>query len=482
MTVAAIADELHGETARVLAELLATAVEATGAEHGRVRLLSPGGAVEHEITDEPDNGRSVPPAAAGRPPERGPKREPDYLIADIRLSDDFRGELHLGRAGGPPFTLQELRTADGLASLAGQVLDNARARSLGERRRRWLETLGDLTSRLLPPITLPEALARITDAIAQASGARAAMIVQLPPGGPPFLAARSGTSDELDEEEQSECHLAAREVVETGVVTERGLGAGRVALLAPLRAQLTLQGALLLVHARQPDAEERALLASFADHAGLVLDRTQALEDRHQLAVISDRDRIARDLHDVVIQRLFAAGLQLHSAVTTTADPALRERLESTVRDLDQTIRDIRGTIFDLTSRPRSSVRSYLADVVSDLTPMLGFAPSVHLSGAVDSPVDPGLQQSLGSVLREALLNVAQHADATAASVELQLTAGHLRLRVTDNGVGVAEGEVERGLRAIRRRTALLGGSLDLWPSEPSGTCLVWAVPLTVQP
>jgi signal transduction histidine kinase len=308
------------------------------------------------------------------------------------------------------------------------------------------------------------------------------MIIQLPASGRPFLAARSGLREELDEEETFECQVAAREVVETGVVTETSLVSGRVALLAPLRAQLTLPGALVIVHADRPDAEEPVLLASFADHAGLVLDRTQALEDRQKLAVISDRDRIARDLHDVVIQRLFASGLKLHSTVALADDAALRERLESTVRDLDQTIRDIRSSIFDLTSRPRSSVRSDLADLVRDLVPALGFAPSVHMTGAVDKAIDPKLQEQLGSVIREALTNVAKHAGATAASVELQLTPTHLRLRVSDDGVGMPEGRPERGLRTIRRRAVLLGGDLDLWPNDPRGTSLVWAVPLPQEP
>lgn len=467
MTVATFVDELQAETARLLADLLDSALRATGARSGCIRLWGADGTLDQQSGDD----------CAAVPPRAQDAVEADRHVADIRLTD-ARGELHLVAPTGTAFTERERAAADGLAAMAGRALDDARTRSLGERRRRWLETLGNLTSLLLPPITLPEALERIGDAVHQASGARAGMIVQLPPSGRPFLAARSGLHEELDQEETFECQVAAREAVETGAVIETTLVSGRVALLAPLRAQLTLPGALVIVHASRPDAEERVLLASFADHAGLVLDRTQALEDREKLAVISDRDRIARDLHDVVIQRLFASGLKLHSSVALTDDEALRERLESTVRDLDQTIRDIRGSIFNLTSRPRSSVRSDLADLVRDLVPVLGFAPSVHTTGPVDKAIDPKLQEQLGSVIRETLTNVAQHAGATAASVELQLTPTHLRLRVTDNGVGIPEGRPERGLRTIRRRAALLGGDLDLWPNDPQGTSVVWAVPL----
>jgi signal transduction histidine kinase len=471
MTVVAIVDELRAETGRVLRGLLDSALRATGAESGCIRLWKADGTVDQQMGD---GCVASPPGALGGV-------DLDRHVADIRLAD-ARGELHLVASAGTTFTERERWAADGLAAMAGRALDDARTRSLGERRRRWLEALGNLTGLLLPPITLPEALECIADAVHQASGARAGMIIQLPASGRPFLAARSGLREELDEEETFECQVAAREVVETGVVTETSLVSGRVALLAPLRAQLTLPGALVIVHADRPDAEEPVLLASFADHAGLVLDRTQALEDRQKLAVISDRDRIARDLHDVVIQRLFASGLKLHSTVALADDAALRERLESTVRDLDQTIRDIRSSIFDLTSRPRSSVRSDLADLVRDLVPALGFAPSVHMTGAVDKAIDPKLQEQLGSVIREALTNVAKHAGATAASVELQLTPTHLRLRVSDDGVGMPEGRPERGLRTIRRRAVLLGGDLDLWPNDPRGTSLVWAVPLPQEP
>jgi signal transduction histidine kinase len=252
------------------------------------------------------------------------------------------------------------------------------------------------------------------------------------------------------------------------------------AVLVPLRAHLTVPGVLLVTRngRSQPgELEERELLASFADQAALALDRTQALEDREQMAVISDRDRIARDLHDVVIQRLFATGLHMQSIRSAAPNDELRDRIDQSVRELDQTIRDIRGTIFELQTRPRSSLRTEVRDLVRELVPLLGFAPSVHTDGPVDGTLEPEVQTQMVSVLREALTNIAQHAGAASATIHLQVTPTHLRLKVTDDGAGIPEDRHERGLRSARRRALLLGGSLDLWPNDPSGTIFVWSVP-----
>src|SRR3712207_885606 len=167
----------------------------------------------------------------------------------------------------------------------------------------------------------------------------------------------------------------------------------------------------------------------------------------------------------------------MQSARSAADTPELKERIDVCVRDLDQTIRDIRGTIFQLQNRPQSSLRSEVRDVIREMIPQLGFAPSVHTQGPVDQSVDPKVQQQLVAVLREALVNVAEHAEAGSAQVDLQVTPTHLRLRVTDNGRGIPEDRTENGLRNVRRRALLLGGSLDLWPNDPSGTVFVWSVP-----
>jgi signal transduction histidine kinase len=334
----------------------------------------------------------------------------------------------------------------------------------------------------MPPVTLSDALEAIATAARDASGGASASVVQVPEEGQPFAAATAGEALALDAKERDALNDSVRTVVASNEVVEVPVHDEWRIVLAPLRAHLTMPGVLTVTHspATRPDEfEERELLSSFADHAALSLDRTQALEDREQMAVISDRDRIARELHDVVIQRLFATGLHMQSIRAAATEPELRERIDQAVKDLDQTIRDIRGTIFELQSRPRSSLRSEIRDTVREMVPKLGFAPSVQTFGPVDNSVEPKIQQQLVAVLREALSNVADHAEAGSVAVELQVTEDRLSLKVSDNGKGMGEGRTENGLRNVRRRAVLLGGSLDLWPNEPSGTVFVWQVPYT---
>ena len=156
------------------------------------------------------------------------------------------------------------------------------------------------------------------------------------------------------------------------------------ATVIPLRAHLAQAGALVAMFdtaTGPPGVEDQELLASFADQAGLALDRAQAVVDREELAVISDRERIARDLHDVVIQRLFATGLQLQGVASVAGDSEIGTRLEAAVDDLDMTIKAIRGTIFELQPSRDDSLRAEVRALVREYEPVLGFAPTVLTSG-----------------------------------------------------------------------------------------------------
>ena len=496
------------DTDSVLGRIVASACELTEARYGALGVIGPDGqlsafitegvdeATRHRIGDHPTGkglldvtaaktetlrleDLSDHPLSAGFPEHHPPMAT--LLRVPISVRGTVFGQLYLTeKKDGQLFGQRDELLVQSLATVAGFVIENARAYGLSERRRRWLEMFGHLTELLMPPITLDDALARIAEAVREASGAQSASVVQVPDKGEPFVAALSGEEFDYSSEEQTVLNEAVRAVVETGEVTEVPLRELATAVLAPLRAHLTMPGVLIVMRAGRPDpggVEERDLLASFADQAALALDRTQALEDREQMAVVSDRDRIARDLHDVVIQRLFATGLHMQSIRSAAPTDELRERIDQSVRELDQTIRDIRGTIFELQTRPRSSVRTEVRDLIREMIPVLGFAPSVHTEGPVDGTLEPEVQTQMVSVLREALTNIAQHAGAKEVSVHLQVTPAHLRLKVTDDGRGIPDDRHERGLRNARRRALLLGGSLDLWPNEPSGTIFVWSVP-----
>ncbi len=504
--VIAISSDL--DTDSVLRRIVASAAELTDSQYAALGVIGPNGEladfITHGMDEETQRRIGAPPAGKGllnvtavksetlrledlsqHPLSAGfPEHHPPMgtlLRVPIRVRGTVFGQLYLTeKANGRPFGQRDELLVHSLATVAGFVIENARAYGLSERRRRWLEMFGDLNELLMPPITLSDALARIAEAVRDASGAQAVSVVQVPENGDPFAAAVRGEPFALTPQESHRLNRAVRTVVETGEVMDvpvRDLG---TAVLAPLRAHLSMPGVLILNRTGRPqpsEVEELELLSSFADQAALALDRTQALEDREQMAVISDRDRIARDLHDVVIQRLFATGLHMQSIRSAAPTDELRERIDQSVKDLDQTIRDIRGTIFELQTRPRKSLRTEIRDLIQEQIPILGYSPSVHTDGPVDGTLEPEVQTQLVSVLREALTNVAQHSGAKTASVHVQVTPTHLRLKVADDGHGIPDERHERGLRNVRRRALLLGGSLDLWPNDPTGTIFVWSVP-----
>ncbi|HEX6921156.1 MAG TPA: histidine kinase, partial [Actinomycetes bacterium] len=195
------------------------------------------------------------------------------------------------------------------------------------------------------------------------------------------------------------------------------------------------------------------------------------------LAVFEDRDRIGRDLHDLVIQRLFAIGLTLENAARLSTRPEVAQRITDAVDDLDATIKDIRRTIFELSAPPSSTdIRTELRSALAVVAPALGFEPRLQTAGPVESVVPDQVRPHLLAVLREALSNVARHAGAS--SVDVRLEAGDtVVLTVVDDGKGIVLGDRESGLRNMRERAAGLGGTFDVRPGEGGGTTLVWEVP-----
>ena len=403
-----------------------------------------------------------------------------FLGVPVRIRGTVFGNLYLTeKADGGDFTDQDEQLVEALARAAGFVIENARAYGVSERRRQWLEATAELTEALQPPVDIGRALKRIATTARTVAGARATVLLGLANGG-----AVLALSSEPDESEAVDAALEAVRGRFRGStnaeVTE--MAAGRYdAVVIPLRAHLGDQGVLVALHdpsASTRGVEELELLSSFADQAGLALDRAQAVADRQELAVISDRERIARDLHDVVIQRLFATGLQLQGISMLAAGSEVAERLERAVADLDLTIKDIRGTIFELQNRNSSSLRKEVRTMVREYVPVLGFTPLVRTLGPVDTAVPPEVRAHLLPVLREAVSNVARHALADRAEVELEVRDQELVLTVLDDGSGVPSGRAESGLRNARRRAGELGGTLELRPNALSGTVFIWRVPL----
>lgn len=226
------------------------------------------------------------------------------------------------------------------------------------------------------------------------------------------------------------------------------------------------------------DADE-ALVVALAGQAGVAIENArlrQAVEDR---AILEERDRIARDLHDTVIQRLFATGMRLQSTVRLV-QPEVAERIQDAVTELDTTIRDIRGTIFALQHDAARSLHADLRNLAAELTSVLGFTPHLVVEGPLDSIVPATVGEQLLACAREALTNVAKHAGATSAEV-LVVAAGDLAMRVTDDGRGMSGTPSSghgNGLRNLAHRAEALGGTCVVASRPGGGTVVDWRVPL----
>lgn len=258
-------------------------------------------------------------------------------------------------------------------------------------------------------------------------------------------------------------------------------------LAVPLAFGDEVRGVLVLARLSgdAPFGEADLRLAeAFAAQAALALEIARAEEDRRRLAVLSDRDRIARDLHDLVVQRLFAIGMTLQGIGRTAATPDLVEPIIGLVAELDRTIRDVRHSIFELheVTDDRARLRAELARTAEEASAALGFAPRIDFDGPLDSLVPDVVRPDLLASLRESLSNAARHAAATEVAVEVSVDrAGQsLTLVVTDNGVGMPT-EVDRrsGLANLAERARRWGGKLNLERPQAGGTRLRWTVPLS---
>lgn len=228
--------------------------------------------------------------------------------------------------------------------------------------------------------------------------------------------------------------------------------------------------------------DDEQLVGDLAAAAGIAIENARLHERVQQLAVLDDRDRIARDLHDAVIQRLFAVGLSLQGMANLAGSTALGARLAKAVAEIDDTIRQIRSTIFELGLDGGGGTRAEVLALIRELHSVVGFEVQVTLDGPIDASVTDRMAEHLLATVREALTNVGRHARATEASVDLSVGAGWCHLEVVDNGVGqdadAATSGGRLGLTNLRRRAEKLNGELMLEHPDTGGTRLLWRVPL----
>jgi signal transduction histidine kinase len=229
------------------------------------------------------------------------------------------------------------------------------------------------------------------------------------------------------------------------------------------------------------DVDEE-LVVALAAAAGLAIENARLHEHLQTMSLLEERERIARDLHDDVIQRVFAAGLSLQSMALMAQQPAVAERLTQVVGDLDITIQQVRNAIFRLNQRAGDgpSVRADIVGVCADAASALGFDPRCSISGPIDSAIPTNVAGHLVLALREALSNVARHAAAEQVDVEVAVENGRVRVTVDDDGAGFDQDTVERGhgLRNLEDRAAAVGGEFSVSARPEGGTRLEWSAPL----
>jgi signal transduction histidine kinase len=229
---------------------------------------------------------------------------------------------------------------------------------------------------------------------------------------------------------------------------------------------------------------------AFANHAAIALEFSDARIAMQELSLREERDRIARDLHDDVIQRLFAAGMSLQALLGGLGEGPQAERLDRSIAEIDKTVGGIRSAIYKMRTPlglGGANARDCVLEVLSDLTPLLGSAPAVRFEGPLDVMVGPDVVEDVAAVLRETLTNVVKHAQAERTWVELTVDVPSrlLIVEITDDGVGIGDPSRHSGTANIAARAAARGGSCviespvdGVLPSGRPGTRVRWSVPV----
>ncbi|WP_018680734.1 GAF domain-containing protein [Actinokineospora enzanensis] len=446
-------------------------------------------------------------AAAAGFPEHHPEMR-SFLGVPIRVRGEVFGNLYLTeKIGGRAFTQEDEDVVVALAAAAGMSIENARNFDRASRRESWLRATTEVTAVLRTSVCDVEGL----DLLARRARETAAGVlafVAVPAGADNLLirAADGLLADELVDERMSAGDSITGDVFSTG----RARVLGEVAKATLLRSATTFQqlpraisglgpalfvplstgsrpsGVLMVARehgADRFDDEDLRMITDFATHAALAIEFAYAQQDRQRLALYEERDRIARDLHDLVIQRLFAIGLGLQGLKRAPDIPDAAERLTGFVAEIDQTIREIRRSIFSLQQPVNGpySLRGEILRAISDATAALGYEPTVRLEGPLDSVVPADVALDLMATLREALSNVVRHAGAggVALTVAVDRHATRLRLRVQDDGRGLPTDIAHRGgLANMVQRARRWDGDCAIGSPAGGGTRVDWDVPL----
>jgi signal transduction histidine kinase len=512
-----IAEDLDLEV--VLRRIAQAAVDLVGARYGALGVIGPDGRLEqfihvgidHELAgrighlprglgvlgaliEDPRPVRhehlADDPRSAGFPAEHPPMDS--FVGVPIRVRDEVYGNLYLTEHPAGAFSAEDEELLMSLAAAAGVAIDNARLYGESERRQGWALAQAEVSSALLdedgddPLGLIASSVIRLTDA------AVVAVVTRTPSGAYTTedawgqdAEAYVGRVYSADETPAAQVIASGNPALSLGLAhpgSPDGQASTGSSMTVPLARPSGLDAALIVSRAagsaRFVDLD-LDLIADFAAHASVALELRGARASRARVSLLEDRGRIARDLHDNVIQRLFAAGLSLNSLDLDALPRPARERIDDVSGLLDAAIAEIRTSVFALrAAQPRAvGARHRLLDVVSEVAGAFPTPPRIVFHGHVDDIVMGDLLDDVEAVVREGLANAVRHADATAVVVEVGCEDGHTVARVVDDGVGPAGSARASGTANLEARAVARGGSSSLEPGVDGGSVLTWRVP-----
>ncbi len=427
------------------------------------------------------------------PPMRG------FLGVPVRVRDEVFGNLYLASLAEGDFSAEDEELVSALAATAGVAIENARLYEEANRRQLWLQASTDVTRQLL---TAPSdgALQLVARQVADLADADVVTVV-LPLRDRLEVAVAVGlAADQLRGSTYPIANTLSEQVLQSGQPTvvedasnvsegSRTLALSQVLTLGPVMV-LPLAGANgvrgVLVVARSSGRRtftpaDVDMATTFAFHASVALELADGRRDAQRMELFEDRARIARDLHDHVIQQLFASGMTLQGVVATLGEAPGVELIEKVVDNLDDAIRQIRTSIFQLTPHTAlgAGVRAGVLEVVAEVTPAIGHDPHVHFAGPVDAMSSEELATEVSAVVREALTNIAKHAQAERTGVEVSVAGMALTVIVEDDGVGIGTVTRRSGLENLRQRAESRSGRFAIdTREEGTGTRITWQVPV----
>ncbi|MFE7722903.1 GAF domain-containing sensor histidine kinase [Nocardia rhizosphaerihabitans] len=440
------------------------------------------------------------PSSVGFPPNHPPMRT--FLGVPVQVRGEVFGNLYLTeKAGGQEFTEDDEVVVQALAAAAGIAIENARLYAQSRVRQLWLEAIRDVATEL--PAGSPSE--DVLELVAERGRSLTNSVCT-------FLALPE--DPDVPHEEITELVVVAAAGTDAGVLVDRAIpltdspvaeafrsgspvtsdGPAHDPIFAsiadfgpvltlPLRANGLVTGVLTTVlpaGVTPPSPADQALMGTYADQAAVALQLAGTQRRMRELDVYADRDRIARGLHDHVIQRLFAVGLSLQGTMQRARTPEVRSRLDETIDDIQAIVQDIRYSIFDLqsnTTTDSSQYRKRLHHIITEMTADTGLRTTVRLAGPV-TVLEPPLSDHVEAVLREAVSNVVRHAKASTVAVEL-VVRDEVSIEVADDGMGIAPEITRRsGLANLAARAEAAGGSFAVTERESGGTVLRWSASL----